>query len=292
MSSPLRYPGGKRKLVPRLSELLAGSAGAFVECCVGGGALFWDLVPGFPTRAQVVLADASPAVRALYRRGVDVDLARELFADSEREGGYEALRDLLNADLQDQRCGLPANERRIAAAFWLLNRMCCNGVVRFNKRGEFNVPRGKRQSGAYLRPSEAQFCEAARATDLLRGLHPTVLADCALAVDLALRGAFVYADPPYSGGFVAYTREGWSTDDDIRLYEALGRAARAPRRVARPPARTTTWFTARTPRARARTRRARRPGRSSSTARDRGRAGGPRACATGGRLPASRARRP
>ena len=226
MSSPLRYPGGKRKLVPRLSELLAGSAGAFVECCVGGGALFWDLVPGFPTRAQVVLADASPAVRALYRRGVDVDLARELFADSEREGGYEALRDLLNADLQDQRCGLPANERRIAAAFWLLNRMCCNGVVRFNKRGEFNVPRGKRQSGAYLRPSEAQFCEAARATDLLRGLHPTVLADCALAVDLALRGAFVYADPPYSGGFVAYTREGWSTDDDIRLYEALGRAAR------------------------------------------------------------------
>jgi DNA adenine methylase len=83
------------------------------------------------------------------------------------------------------------NEIAKAARFIYLNRNCFNGVFRTNRKGQFNVPRG-RDAGAI--PNQTHFLRcsyALRKANLLHG-------DFEGVVNHARQGDFVYLDPPYA----------------------------------------------------------------------------------------------
>ena len=103
-----------------------------------------------------------------------------------------------------------------AARFIYLNKTCFNGLYRVNSRGEFNVP-----FGAYKKPNicdEAGLRSCSKAlqgVQIERGSFERVL-------EWARAGDLVYFDPPYvpisdTLSFTAYDREGFTTEDQIRL---------------------------------------------------------------------------
>ena len=218
----LKYPGGKAKLAPRIVELL-GRSGPYVEPCVGGGAVLRLIVDRAPPPVGcTILADANPAVRLVYADLLDESRLRT-FARVE----LLSLRASLNSWLRSPMLRAYASmQRDVAAAFFAYNRRAMNGIVRVNQDGEFNVAEGKGPKGKLPQLTDAQCASAVRASRAIRALRPVVLDDCVTAIDRAPQRSRVYLDTPYSGGFVAYAQGGWTTDDDIRTYEAAGRAVR------------------------------------------------------------------
>ncbi len=100
-----------------------------------------------------------------------------------------------------------------AQLFYYLNRTGYNGLCRFNRSGEFNVPFGRHTTINYLRSfQDYQF--------LLN--QWTFSCGDLEAVSLEPED-FVYADPPYDVEFTGYSAGGFSWDDQVRTAEWLAR---------------------------------------------------------------------
>jgi DNA adenine methylase len=104
-----------------------------------------------------------------------------------------------------------ADSEEAAGLFYYLNRTCYNGLCRFNRKGEFNVPFGRYKKITY----KTDFTE-----------YGPVFADWKFTCEdferISLEADdFVYADPPYDVEFTQYSKEDFGWDDQVRLAEWL-----------------------------------------------------------------------
>ena len=198
---PLKWAGGKRWQLPILEPIWAQHRHRrFVEPFCGGLAVPLGLRP-----AEALLNDLNPHLVNFYRwlqRGlqVGVPLAND-------RGLYYAHRERFNTLLRDGH----QESDEAAALFYFLNRTGYNGLCRFNRRNQFNVPFGSYRSIPYvadLRPYR----------DVLA--HWTFT--CQEFDRLPLQPAdFVYADPPYDVEFRQYAARGFDWSDQVRTAEVL-----------------------------------------------------------------------
>lgn len=98
-----------------------------------------------------------------------------------------------------------------AALFYYLNRTGYNGLCRFNRNGEFNVPFGQYRKINYWRDF-SDYCQVFANWELSTLDFENVL----LQPD-----DFVYADPPYDVPFTQYAKEGFGWNDQVRTAEWL-----------------------------------------------------------------------
>jgi len=190
------------------------------EWFAGGAALFWHLTsPEKPQRA--VLCDTNPAVTSLYM-GLQSCSAAYIYAELMEihrretangiESTYKAARSEWNSLV-----GRDADTRGTALVLYL-NRRGFNGLWRVNARGEYNVPVGKWKGPPPALPSlqDIQAWKAALQFASIRKFYRY------WAVEMP--GAVVFADPPYLGGFVQYTRGGFPLAAQRRLVRDLQEA--------------------------------------------------------------------
>ena len=126
---------------------------------------------------------------------------------------YEA-RDRYNAAANGSTRGTAGR----AALFLYLASRSFNGILRVNSRGEFNVPVSDNRTPNYpTREALRAFAGVTRSWDLR-------CADFEETINGAGLGCTVFADPPYSGTFGAYTSGGFTDADQVRLADALALA--------------------------------------------------------------------
>lgn len=214
MNPPLsRYAGGKRHLLPQIQALLPKEFEGIHEPFAGGAALFWSLTsPEKPMPA--ILVDRNPFVSALYRGlkkdapGVAVIIER--FAETEHLAGGDDLCSLYKVVREDanKMAYGPTLYASIAARVLYLNRRCFNGLMRVNKKGEFNVPMGKWKGAPPALPTRQEILDwgaALQNADIYSDVHAA-----------PPESWVYYADPPYWNGFTQYTEEGFGWNDQIR----------------------------------------------------------------------------
>ena len=200
---PLKWAGGKRWLVPNLRRLWHHHAQRrLVEPFVGGMAVALGLMS-----KEALLNDINRHLINFYRW-----LERGLVADAEMENDkklYYRHRQRFNEVIRQGR----EDTQEAAELFYYLNRTGYNGLCRFNRKGEFNVPFGRYKTINYTR----DFRE-----------YVSVLSNWQLiCVDFeqveVTPDDFVYADPPYDVEFTSYSAGGFDWDDQVRLAEWLAR---------------------------------------------------------------------
>ncbi len=199
----LKWAGGKRWQVPHVRPLWQPhSRRRLVEPFCGGLAMALGLMP-----ERALLNDANPHLINFYRwlqRGLRTAIPME-----NRERLYYRHRDRFNALLREDQ----GDTAEAAALFYYLNRTGYNGLCRFNRQGEFNVPFGRYKKITYTRDFPGYAGALSSWTFTTADFE-------SLPVD---RGDFVYADPPYDVEFTQYSKGGFAWEDQERTAVWLSR---------------------------------------------------------------------
>lgn len=205
---PIKCQGIKTKLVPFITRSLkwpGEGGGRWIEPFMGSGVVALNLAP-----ERALLTDANPHIINFYRSiqagEINSDKVRE-FLESEGKilsgkgaAYYYEVRERFNAD------GSPLD-------FLFLNRACFNGLIRFNRRGKFNVPfnhKPQRFSKAYITKITNQVNWVAKQMQT-RDIKFQV-ADWRETLSKAKPEDFVYMDPPYAGRHTDYFNA-WGADE-------------------------------------------------------------------------------
>ncbi|MGH9956422.1 MAG: DNA adenine methylase [Pyrinomonadaceae bacterium] len=200
---PLKWAGGKRWQLPHLRKYWKGERHRrLVEPFCGGLAVTLGLVP-----EQALLNDINSHLVNFYRwlkRGltISIDVANE-------EALFYAHRKRFNHLL----CSGEAETKEAASLFYYLNRTGYNGLCRFNRSGEFNVPFGSYKKINYVRDFVAYKAVLANWEFTSTTFNRIPLK----------RNDFVYADPPYDVEFTQYSKDGFGWDEQVRTAEWLAK---------------------------------------------------------------------
>jgi DNA adenine methylase len=209
---PVKCQGIKTKLVPFIFSSVVWKStnrSRWIEPFVGSGVVTLNLAP-----QRAVLADINRHIIDLYRAiqsgEIDGSRVREfLTIEGERlskRGAdyYYEVRERLNNK------GSPFD-------FIFVNRSCFNGVMRFNRYGEFNVPFGhkpQRFAPAYITKIVNQVNWA---TQQMKGKEWEFrTAPWREVLEEARTDDFVYLDPPYIGRHTNYVHN-WDDAEAANL---------------------------------------------------------------------------
>lgn len=211
---PIKCQGIKTKLVPWIKAILPSNfEGRWVEPFMGSGVVAFNVRP-----RRALLADSNPHLINFYQAIANGEISAysvRLFL--EREGTellrtegehYYVVRERFNQD------GNPLD-------FLFLNRSCFNGMIRFNRKGGFNVPfcrKPNRFAPAYV----TKICNQVQAiTDLCAlGDYEFCCQDYTKTIAETESGDILYCDPPYIGRHVDYYN-GWDETHEEELAKAL-----------------------------------------------------------------------
>jgi DNA adenine methylase len=203
LKPPLKWAGGKRWLVPYVRPIWEKhSQRRLIEPFSGGLAVTLAMMP-----ARALLNDINPHAINFYRwlkRGFRIEIPMENDTDLYYKHRARFNQLIVNGGV---------DTKEAAELFYFLNRTGYNGLCRFNRKGEFNVPFGRYTRISYTR-------DFSNYADVLANweFSSVDFEKVPLNAD-----DFVYADPPYDVEFTQYSKEGFGWEDQIRLAEWLAR---------------------------------------------------------------------
>lgn len=199
---PLKWAGGKRWLVPLLRRYwLYHQDRILVEPFVGGMSVALGLSP-----KSAVLNDVNKHLINFYRwvqKGLEISHTFE----NTREY-YDSARTRFNQLIAENNY----DSKEAAELFYYLNRTGFNGLCRFNRSGEFNVPFGKFKTINYMTDFSSITNVIANWEFMSQDFQEINIPS----------GSFIYADPPYDSTFTAYSKHPFKWAEQQRLAEWLG----------------------------------------------------------------------
>lgn len=201
MKPIIKWAGGKSQLIPVLHQCLPKHFETYYEPFLGGGALLFSLMP-----KKAKAGDSNPSLIHFYK--ILALYPEELYSHIEkldRGGDYYRFRDEYNACISNDIFDI-----RRAALFLYLNKHCFNGLYRVNKKGLFNVPYNHSQRPSAIKEHLSEVSSFLRKVSLVCGDFEETCKD-------AQEGDFVFFDSPYDLAFQAYTHDGFSQKDHVRL---------------------------------------------------------------------------
>ena len=215
IKSPLNYMGGKFKLLPQLLPLFPKEIGAFYDL-FGGGFNVGVNVEAERHIYNDKLHPITNLLRDMYQNDISTLLENiekyiaEYGLSKTNKKGYLQLRSDYNA--------IPQSYRPSCALYALIAH-CFNNQVRFNGKGEFNLPFGKREFNPTLRERFIAFVEKLQTLDVK--FYSKDFRE--FKVDAFDKGDFIYCDPPYLLSSATYNKNngGWTERDEKDLYTFL-----------------------------------------------------------------------
>ncbi len=219
---PIKSQGIKTKLVPWINDLIFKSnidlnTATWIEPFFGTGVVGLNS----PLRGKHIVGDTNPHIINFYNGIKDGHInpnnmrnfleKESILLSNASEEGYSHYREV------KKRFNLEHNP----LDFIFLSRAGFNGMMRFNKKGEWNIPfckKPNRFAPAYI----TKICnQLASAEKVIKNGNWQFLNQSFIdTIDTAKKGDLIYCDPPYYGRYVDYYN-GWDNNDEQALFEAL-----------------------------------------------------------------------
>lgn len=186
MKPIIKWTGGKGDEIGEISKHIPENFTTYVEPFVGGGAIFFEVEP-----QRAVINDIHVDLINFYQElkaghGPQIHALMEQSPNNEET--YYRIRDQLN----------PQTPLDRAFQFYYLRKTCYRGMLRYNKKGGFNIPFGRYKTINYEELLNPKYAEIFGRTDITCGDFEEVFArnnspDC-----------FCFIDQPYDSVFTDY----------------------------------------------------------------------------------------
>lgn len=197
IQSIIKWAGGKSKLVDQITSLFPASFERYIEPFMGSAAVALNI--DCPT---ILTNDGNPDLACVWKTLQDnpeelIHQVGFLFSGQyNNETDYYQLRKEFNSRT--------SSNVRQAALFIYLNKHGYNGLCRYNRKGEFNVPFGRYNTVGFDPERLREVAKKIKDWLIFSGDYTHILMK-------AGKGDVVYCDPPYvtdaqvKAGFTAYS---------------------------------------------------------------------------------------
>ena len=208
----IKYRGGKLKEIPHIMRHIPEFRGRYIEPFLGGGAVFFHLEPqhaiindinsplmsfyngvrnNYPTLRQEL-----DTIEALYNRNrIAFDELKAQHPDERVEDHneelYYVIRDMFN--------NITDKQYSDALLYYFINKTAYSGMIRYNAKGEFNVPFG-RYKNINTKLVTEQHSELLQRAELYNCNYSEIF-------NMSQQGDFMFLDPPYDCIFSDYGNE-------------------------------------------------------------------------------------
>ncbi len=207
----VKWAGGKRQLLDRITERLPEQYNSYYEPFIGGGAVLFELQP-----QSAIINDINSSLINTYRTIANspnefIEQVQRLDSEMWEDGKeyYYSLREHYNDKLMQDEFDI-----ELAALLVYINKHCFNGLYRVNGKGLFNVPYNNTRHESIDAESILAVSEYLRNVTIMQG-------DFEEACQNARRGDFIFFDSPYAPlnptSFESYTKEGFDVESHERL---------------------------------------------------------------------------
>ena len=228
VSSPLNYIGGKHKLLKQIMPLLPPSE-CFLDLFCGGGNV------GINAKSsRIIFNDKNTELIRLFNY-LHHHSAKDVLSTTQELIKYFGLSDSAQNGYAFYDCdsnkGLASynkqpflrlreayNQNKDIAILYVLVIFSFNNQIRFNQKGKFNLPVGKRDFNLKMQHKLLQF------VDKLKKIDASFYAKDfrQIRLDDLPKDTLIYCDPPYLITLAAYNEQkGWTEKDELDLLDFL-----------------------------------------------------------------------
>ena len=213
---PIKSQGIKTKLVPWIKQSLPSYKGKWIEPFMGTGVVAFNLAG-----QQATLADTNPHIVGFYKKIQNGEISgqkvrayleqEDFFLKNSPNDGYDHYIEVRKRFNSGEYSSLD---------FLFLSRAGFNGMMRFGKKGNWNIPfckKPNRFAPAYITKIVNQVNNVAQIIKPQWNLTNQPLEKKILE---ATKDDLIYCDPPYFGRSVDYFNS-WSESDEKKLFDLL-----------------------------------------------------------------------
>jgi DNA adenine methylase len=225
MKPIIKYRGGKSKEINNFIEFIPEQFDRYIEPFAGGAALLFYLAPNAAIINDINsrLVDFYLAVRDNFD-SLKAELTELEFTYRNNQMEYEKTKtkdkyqyvenknEVLYYLLRDMYNGIIEKKYLDATLYYFINKTSYSGMLRFNSKGEFNVPFGRYKNFNTQLVSK-EHSELLKRTEITNEDYSEIFNQCAA-------NDFVFLDPPYDCVFTDYgniEQNGFTEDDHRRL---------------------------------------------------------------------------
>lgn len=226
MKPLVKYRGGKSREIPHLIKHIPQFSGRYIEPFFGGGALYFYLEP-----KKAIINDINSKLISFYLGVKDnFELLKAELTEIEKiytinRRKFEALKsktpdqrvndenEPLYYEMREMFNDLAGKKYSDALLYFFINKTAYSGMIRYNAKGEFNVPYGRYKN---------------LNTALVTTAHHQLLAnteiynfDYTKIFEMAEENDFVFLDPPYDCVFSDYGNIEYKDGFDEKNHKVL-----------------------------------------------------------------------
>ena len=226
MNPMIKYRGGKSKEISHFISNMPENYNRYIEPFFGGGALYFYLEP-----QNAIINDVNTKLYSFYKQMQEeypsvrkqLDELQMVYeqkqkeyeelkkkhpeerVENKNEALYYKIRDMFNHKIE--------SEYLEAVVYFFINKTAYSGMIRYNAKGEYNVPFGRYKNLNTKLITDKHY-ELLKRTEIYNYDYSEIF-------NMAGNNDFIFLDPPYDCVFSDYGneayRDGFGEDEHRRL---------------------------------------------------------------------------
>lgn len=207
-----KWSGGKRDEIKVFKNYYPKNFSRYVEPFAGGAAVFFDL----NFEGENVINDIHPDLINFYKQ-IKLGYSKEIYdlvsSWGINESDYYYVR---GGGKKLPKCSevfKPKNDIEKAAQFIYLRKTCFRGMIRYNSKGEFNIPWGKYKSVNFDDLLNNEYTSLLQRTYVMEGDYKNVFDKYNNSEN------FFFIDQPYDSSFNDYGGDEFNRTNQIELFD-------------------------------------------------------------------------
>jgi len=194
----VKWSGGKKDELKNIIPHVPHTYSIYLEPFIGGGAVYFHLNPKYS-----VINDVHKELIDFYqsiKNGHTNEIYNFMKNHPNDEKTYYKVRGYDNTDMLDN-----------AKRFYYLRKTCFRGMLRYNKKGKFNIPFGRYKTYNFEEIKNEGYENILKRTEIFNKSFETIFNDYNDSNN------FMFLDPPYDSKFTNYGYCTFGKDEHIKL---------------------------------------------------------------------------